>query len=153
MHPSSYQMEQVFNKYFASIGTSEECKLLIQQCHTCQSIRKYPVQLDNEQRSSHPDHPGSHFNVDVIRRAGQKILVNSDLFSGFTTATFLETEGREDMIRGLLTVTTPVRHNHSVSIKADKAPAFTSLVTNPSIELKDNGIHLTIGQDFNKNSN
>ena len=100
-----------------------------------------------------PAHPGSHMNTDVVKRAGQNILVNTDMFSGYTTACIIESEDRVDTVKGLIQLVTPIRNSAVVLIRTDKAPAFQSLVRSKDSSLETNGIVLELGDDLNKNSN
>ena len=92
-------------------------------------------------------------NLDIIKRAGQLIVVNCDIFSGYTTAGFCKSEGREDLKDAILSVVTPVRHHHTVLVRVDNAPALQSLYNSPHDELKRNGISIELAHSFNKNSN
>ena len=92
-------------------------------------------------------------NCDVLRRAGQKIVVNTDMFSGYTTACFSETENRDDLADALVQVVTPIRNSAIVAVRIDQAPAFHSLAKNKSEILETNGIVLDLADDVNKNSN
>ena len=65
-------------------------------------------------------------NADVLKRASQQILVNTDRFSNFTTAILVDSEQREDLARGLLQVITPIRHNSRVLVRTDRARAWLS---------------------------
>ena len=92
-------------------------------------------------------------NIDIMNRASQRIMVNCDLFSGFTTACLTNSEKKEDMITGILNLVTPIRHCATVQVRTDRAPALKSLATNPDPELSSNGILLELGEHLNKNSN
>ena len=85
-----------------------------------------------------PSHPGTHMNADVIRRAGQKILVNTDLFSGYTTASFTDSENSEDLAEAIIKVITPIRHTARIIVRVDKAGAFVSLFKCKSETLEGN---------------
>jgi len=103
--------------------------------------------------SKMPKHPGSHFNVDIIRRANQKILVGADMFSSFITATLLTDERRQSLEAAIVQIITPTRNAPQISVRSDNAPAFKSLTLTPSSMLKENGILIILGDDGNKNSN
>jgi hypothetical protein len=92
-------------------------------------------------------------NTDIMRRAGQNIMVNCDMFSGYTTACIISTEQRQDLVQGILNLVTPTRHCSKLQIRVDKAPALKSLAENQDQELVQNGITLELGEDLNKNSN
>ena len=92
-------------------------------------------------------------NADVLRRAGQHIMVNVDRFSNFATATFSDSESRDAMAKSLLHVITPMRHNSRVQVRVDRARALLSLAQTPDKQLTDNGIELDLGDKANRNSN
>lgn len=79
--------------------------------------------------------------------------MNSDQFSGYTTACFTDTKNREDLNEALIKVVTPIRHNAKVAIRMDKAGAFVSFVETRSETLERFGFSLELGDDFYKNSN
>ena len=64
-------------------------------------------------------------NIDVIRRAGQYVLVNIDLFSGFATSCLISSETAKDLRRGI--IDTVIRHTDIVMVRVDKAPGLVSL--------------------------
>ena len=55
-------------------------------------MARFPKELEQYSPSLVPLHSGTHMNMAVMRRAGQFIMVNTDLFSGYITATFIETD-------------------------------------------------------------
>ena len=119
----------------------------------CISIASLPKAIHQFSPNSMPSHPGSHMNVDVIRRSNQKIIVCADMFSSFTTAAIINGETRENLEHALISIVTPIRNAPKILIRTDNAPAFKSLVVNPSAILSENGIMLELGHDANKNSN
>ena len=152
-HISAFQLENVFNRYFIGISTNSTVDQIVKECSLCISLEKFPKELQEFDPKLEPEHPGSHMNADVIQRAGQSILVNTDLFSGYTTACILENERKDEMIRGLLLITTPIRHSPEVTIRVDSAPALRSLQKKGHGDLEENGLKLVLGEDMNKNSN
>ena len=140
LHPTSYQLKKVFTKYFSSLREESSCNYVTDSCDVCDGLKRFPKELDTFESKLEPDHPGSHMNADVLRRAGQIILVNMDIFSGYTTACFATSETREDMKDAILQIVTPIRHSHAVEIHTDQAPASKSLVTNEHEELTNNGM-------------
>ena len=92
LHPTAYQMQIIFDKYFFSIGVKQAIDNLLSNCFLCVALKKFPRELQNFDPKLAPDHPGSHMNLDILKRAGQLIVVNTDLFSGYTTACFTESE-------------------------------------------------------------
>lgn len=152
-HITPFQLENVFNRYFYGISTNSICAEISAECGFCISLDKFPKQLQQFDPKLEPKHPGSHFNADVMRRAAQKILINVDLFSGYMTACILKDEQRDEMIRGLILLTTPIRHSPEIIIRVDSAPALKALEKTGHKDLTENGIKLVKGDDFNKNSN
>ena len=151
--PLASQLLKIFQKYFVAFNVQKECENLTADCSLCVSLARFPKELEHYDPQLVPLHPGSHMNVDVMQRASQKILVNCDLFSGLTTACFSESEQKEDMIKNILSLVTPIRHCATVLVRVDRAPALKSLAINPDPQLRSNGILLDLGDHLNKNSN
>ena len=86
-------------------------------------------------------------NSDIMKRAGQNILVTTDVFSGFTSACLLKTETNEDLLRGLLLTTTQLGHSNTIVIRSDQATGFQSLPKNINTDLIQNGIQIELGHD------
>ena len=152
-HPLPSQLQQLFERYFISFNVKAACDDLSEDCSLCVALRKFPKELDNYTPSPSPEHPGSHMNVDVLKRASQTIVVNCDRFSNFATATLVQSETREDMVKAILHVVTPIRHCHRVQVRTDRAPALLSLASRPDKQLESNGIDIVLGDQGNPNSN
>ena len=153
MHPTVHQLSLVFNKYFFAPNSAKISQEIKDKCSSCISFSKLPSQITTMKPTKVPRHPGSHMNVDVLKRASQNILVCVDMFSGFTTAAFIPSETKEALTQGLIQTITPIRHSPTVVIRSDNAPAFKSLAANLPSELIENGISIELGDDANKNSN
>jgi hypothetical protein len=122
------------------------------ECYTCQSMTRLRPTSSMAPPSS-PDHPGTHIQADVMKRCGQLILVNMDLFSNYTTAAFIPSERKEDLLHGLIQVTTPIRRGELLLIRTDRAPALEALAKSPPHEMKSVNIQLVLPDaHFNKNS-
>ena len=152
MHPTSHQLSMVFRKYFYAPNSSKAVDEVRKKCDTCVSFSKLPTCTPMEP-SKMPQHPGSHMNVDVLRRANQKILICVDMFSGFTTAVTIADETKETLQQALVQAITPIRNSSYILVRSDNAPAFKSLSQTSSPILIDNGIHIELGHEANKNSN
>lgn len=100
-----------------------------------------------------PDHPGCAMNVDILKRAGQLVLINVDMFSSYVTGCFLPSEKADDLQEAIIQAVTPLRRSNPVLVRADKAPGFAKLANSSQSLLTEVGISLTIGNDENKNSN
>jgi len=153
-HPSKYQMEQIFHRYFfAPPGLDLRIATLYEQCYTCQSVSKLKL-TPTQSLPSSPAHPGTHMQADIIKRNRQLILVNTDLFSNYTTSCFIPSEQKQDIMNGLIQITTPIRCAELVSIRTDRAPALESLAKMPPPELSQVGLSITLPENhFNKNAN
>ena len=152
-HPPSTQLQKLFEKYFVAFNLLRACQELSEQCSQCICLARFPRQLQDYDPQLVPLHPGSHMNIDVLKRSSQNILVNCDLFSGYVTAKIIKTEQRDDMSEGILDLVTPIRHSNKILLRVDRAPALRSLATKKEDQLEENGIKLELGDHFNKNSN
>ena len=108
-HPPATQLQKVFERYFIAFGVRGACARLTEDCSLCVAVRKFPRELETYTPQPAPAHPGTHMNIDVLRRASQFIVVNCDRFSNFVTATLAPSETREDLARAILAVVTPIR--------------------------------------------
>ena len=153
MHPSSHQLGMVFNKYFFAPNLLKVITEVKEKCDTCVSLVKLPDKISHMEPSKMPGHPGSHMNVDILKRAKQNILVCTDMFSGFTTATFIPNETREVLQNALIQVITPIRNSPKIIVRTDNAPAFASLANKSAPILLENGLYIELGHEGNKNSN
>ena len=152
-HPSKFQSEKIFIRYFFSPGLKEVLDNFYDQCFLCQSTKKIPSQPIPYRSPDPPQGPGSHMNADVIKRAKQLILVNIDAFSNYMTTTIIRSERASDLEQGLIQVITPIMLSPTVSVRVDAAPGLKSLASKQSTALHDLGINLDIGEPTNKNSN
>ena len=114
-HPSQYQLKQVFNRYFFSPRADAALSNLYSSCHLCLSVMKFPKELETYTPSFPPDHPGTTMNVDILKRAGQLILVCVDLFSSYVTACFIKSEKSDDLTEGIIQTVTPI-WIHTISL-------------------------------------
>ena len=92
-------------------------------------------------------------NIDVMRRAGQMVLINVDIFLFYITACFTQSEKAEDLANAIIQAVTPIRRSSCVLIRVDKAPCLLKLAQSSHSTLQELGITLEIGDDANKNSN
>ena len=47
LHPKTYQLQSIFEKYFYSFGVLEACKELRQGCDICLGLEKLPREMEN----------------------------------------------------------------------------------------------------------
>ena len=151
-HPSKFQSEKVFLRYFFCPGFKDKLEDFYDQCFICQTSKTIQKEMVSFRSPNPPEHPGMKMNADVIKRAGQTILVNTDVFSSYVTSSIINSEKACDLEKGLIQVITPIKLSRHVSVRVDSAPGFKSLAAN-SQALSKLGIHLDIGNPINKNSN
>ena len=87
MHPTVHQLLAVFSKYFFVPNSAKGAQLTTDSCHVCTGLKKLPSQIIHMEPSHMPKHPGSHVNVDIIKRANQNIIVCADILNRWTVAT------------------------------------------------------------------
>ena len=152
-HPKKSQLKLVFERYFFSPRSDTALSNLYASCHLCQGLKNYPKELESYDPKLFPDHPGHFMNVDILRRAGQMILVCVDLFSSYTTSCFAQSEKAEDLSSAIIQATTPIRQAKTITVRVDKAPGLVKLATTNPSSLTDLNITLIPGDDENKNAN
>jgi hypothetical protein len=152
-HPSKHKMQQIINRYFFTAGLENKLDDPFSQCMLCSSMQRLPKSQNRTLPASQPTSPGTHMNTDVIKRAKQLIMVTTDLFSSYTTTTFITSERKDDIVNGIIITTTPIRLASDITVRTDRAPALKALANNTS-ELSTIGIHIQLPSDaFNKNAN
>ena len=151
--PLPTQLQRMFEKYFIGFGVQGLCNSISEECYLCSATRRFPKELDEFSPSSSIDHPGSHMNTDVMKRTSQNVVVTCDRFSNYVTATIVESESRENMVKAILTTVTPIRHAAEVEVRTDRARALQSLADRPDQQLTENGIKIVLGDHANPNSN
>ncbi len=152
-HPSQYQSDKVFSRYFFCPGFRQVLASFYDQCFLCTSVKKNDHPKPPFREPDPPDHPGTYFNIDVMKRNKQVILVCTDIFSKYVTAVLIPSESSIDLADGIVRVVSPIRRSNDVFVKSDAHPSLKSLKQAMSEELTDSGIHLVIGNVHNKNSN
>ena len=152
-HPAKSQFMQLFNKYFFAQGSTAAIESLYANCQLCKAAQILPKQLHIHHTETNAKQPGTHFGIDVLRRAKQKIMVCTDQFSTFVTATFLPDESSDSLKDGIIKTTQTVRHSGQVIVRVDAAPGFKSLYMSKNKSLADLDISLELGEVLNKNSN
>ena len=149
-HPTKTQFEKVFSRYFYGLNSVSVIANVTMACGLCNSVKKIPTELFQQNSTPSPDHPGGLFTADVMRRAKQKILLTRDIFSSFTTGEILENESHTQLRNGLLSTSALIRGDRC-SVHVDNAPGFKALQYDQ--QLKDAQITLDYGRVKNKNKN
>lgn len=149
-HPTAYQLEKLFNRHFYGIHVKQITTDITNSCHLCKSNKALKPFITEFKPQSNPQHPGTVFNIDIMRRNSQKIMVCRDLFSSFTTTTLVKSEQANCLLNGIIQCVTPVRNQEEILIRTDSATGFKALSNNPTlIKL---GISIETTDPSNKNS-
>ena len=149
-HPSQYQLEKLFNKYYFGIHSKQVIAEITDNCILCKSNKYIAPFKTNYQAISKPEHPGCLFNIDIMKRNNQKVMVCRDLFSTFTSTAIVRSEQAECLLKGILECVTPIRTSGAVTIRTDSATGFAALQNHPTLEKLQ--ITLQTTDHSNKNS-
>ena len=152
-HPTKSQMTLIFNKHFFAIQSKSVIDELYETCQLCKAATTLPKELQQYQTNTKPTQPGSHFSIDILRRAKQKIAVCRDQFSSFCTGTIIHDESRTTLLDAILTTTQAIRIPGPITVRVDAATGFQSIKKTCGQTLEKLQINLEIGDSLNKNSN
>ena len=92
LHPSKAQLRKVFDRAFYALDVDSAVDTTCQSCHTCVSLSDMPNKFLHQSTTSNPDQVGSMLSADVVRRAGQFILLVREYVSSFTHARLINDE-------------------------------------------------------------
>ncbi len=148
-HASKSQLRKLFDRHFYSVGSSSTISDVVNDCSTCNSLKKLPKEMF-EQSSTITLSPGKCFSADVMRRAGQKVLVVRDMLTSFTSAAFTKDETAPELRNALIITCLPLQFQSSV-IRVDCAPALRTLCSDSSLLAL--GIEVNLGDEKNPNKN
>ena len=151
-HPSKAQLTHLFNRYFFAPGSNRMIENIYERCQICQSNKRLPSALTTYSNTTSAEHPGTHFGVDVMRRAKQKVLIARDQFSSFVTASFITDETKNTLRDAVIKIIDPIRTRGPVVVRTDNAAAFKSLATKDE-QLENLGITIELSDPANKNGN
>ena len=148
-HASKSQLKKLYDRYFFSTGSSKIIDAVVDDCRTCNSLKKVPRELF-PQTTSATATPGKSISADVMRRAGQKVLVVRDMLTSFTSATFTKDETASELRDALISTCLPLQFQSS-KIRVDCAPALRALRNDA--KLLSLGIEVDLGNEKNPNKN
>ena len=117
-HPKLSQLRIVFERYFYSPRLEAALSTLYKSCHLCLTFAKLP-KIESFQPTFFPDHPGCAMNVDILKRAGQLILICVDMFSSYVTGCFSSSEKAEDLEESIIHAVTPKQRSNPVLVHED----------------------------------
>ena len=152
-HASAYQLQKVFARSYFAQGAQKQVTTVVQNCHTCQSLRTIPRELHVQTSTDFPESPTRSYAADVVKRHGQKISVVRDTFSSFTTAALITDETSMTLKDSLILSISALRPNPQtdVIVRVDNAPGFKSLAGDT--DLQQLRISIDLGRTLNKNKN
>ena len=136
-HPSKTQFKKVWHRYFFALDADKLIDECTQFCHACNSFKQIPNKLFKLSTSKIPKILEEEFFADILRRAGQSILVVKEVLSLFTTAAIVKNEKAETRRESLITLTNILRISTPVCVRVDEAPAFQSLSKCPVLNALD----------------
>ena len=151
LHPSKMQLKKVFTRAFYALDVDKAIHEVSQSCHTCASLQNMPNTF-LEQSTTMPEFVGSDFASDIIKRAGQLILVIRENVTAYTVARFIPNEQANTLSEHLLILCTSLRSKDGpcIRIRVDPASGWRSLSAGV---LRKHGIDLQLGEEKNKNKN
>ena len=150
-HPSKSQLKSVFGRYFYAYRSDQAITHVSESCDQCASLATVPNELPEFSTTPPPQHPGTLFSCDVMRRSKQYIFVARDSFSSFTAAALICGEDKSSLRDAIIETTSGMRSGRSITIRSDNASSFQSLVDDSAL-LKA-GIRVELGRLKNPNKN
>merc|ERR1711923_169233 len=97
-HASKLQMQKLMSRYFYAVGHQRMIAEVIDNCHTCLSLKQLPKELFPEMTGDVTGF-GSHFACDIMVRNSQKILLIREKLTQFTSAKVLLNENADEMLK------------------------------------------------------
>ena len=152
-HPTKHQQKVLFQRSFFTMNLEKHLNNLYDSCYKCQVLQKLPKEMIQQETKTNATNPHEFFHADIIKRAGQKIMIIADHFSSLANAALINSESASDLKQGMILLTTTMRKPDWITIKVDNAPGFQSLAKSEDKELIDLKINLTLSEEFNKNAN
>ena len=147
--PEPSQLNKLFERYFYAFQPKDAFSLIRSYCRACQARKQLPKEIKHFNSITDPTGPGIIFVSDIMRRAGQCILVTRDAFSDYVTTHIVPSETRADLKEGLIATTCSVRNNSEITIRVDSATGFVSLSKDD--DLKSLKMQIEISDSKNKN--
>ena len=126
MHASKSQLQKLMSRYFYSVGSQRMISEVIDNCHTCLSLKQLPKELFPETTGDIIGF-GSHFACDVMVRNTQKILLIREKLTQFTRAQILQNETAENILSAIVVMIADMIPEYRTVIRTDNAPQFQKL--------------------------
>ena len=156
-HPSAFQLNKAFDRYFFSLNSNSIIKEVCNNCSQCASIREVPSALIQESTEPPPSVVGGKFSADIIKRCSQKIFCIRETVTSYTLAEIIPNETAESVSNAIERLCNLLRPSTAsqITIRVDPASAhqslFKSLKCHNNLALKN--INLELGRILNKNKN
>ena len=65
-HASAYQLQKVFARSYYAHGVQKQVSNVVNNCHTCQSLRTVPRELHTQSSTDFPESPSRSYAADVV---------------------------------------------------------------------------------------
>ena len=147
-HPSENQMLELTKQKFYIFDVKTVIKNIYDNCIPCAARKKIPQSLSQLETQTKSSCPGTYCNADILKRNKQKILVLRDNLTSYTLTKLVNSETKDDLRAGNISLTLPMKPNMTTTIMVDPHTSFVSLKDNKL--LKENGIKLQFGHEKNK---
>ena len=155
VHPSMFQLKQVFSRYFFALDIDSALRTTNENCHTCFSLKKVDHTSPSVPAltSDPPPVIGLSFAGDVLRRERQFILVLRESVTSLTLACIIDSEDHLELRNGLIRLCVGLipLDGPSAIIRTDPAPGFQKLVQDSILAQHRIVIELGRVKNINKN--
>ena len=155
MHCSKVQLQRLMSRYFYAVGHQRMISEVIDNCHTCLSLKQLPKELFPETTGDIHGF-GSHFSCDVMVRNSQKILLIREKLTQFAQGYILDKETGDNILSAIVLLIADKIPEYGTIIRTDNASVFQkihSLSTDLDSWLAKFQIKIEMGETFNKNRN
>ena len=128
---------------------------VIDQCHTCLSLKQLPKELFPETTGEVYGF-GSHFSCDIMNRKSQSILLIREKLTQYTQGTLLSQETSQNILTSLITLIGDKIPEYGTGIRTDNASTFQKLSASqqdPQSWLHIINMKIEMGETFNHNRN
>ena len=155
MHSSKQQLQRLMCRYFYAVGHQRMVAEVIDNCHTCLSLKQLPKELFPETTGEVKGF-GSHFACDVMVRHSQKILLIREKLTQYTHGCILANETGQDIMTAIIKLIVDKVPDYGTTIRTDNASTFqkvSSMSNVPGSWLEKFNIRIEMGDTFNHNRN
>ena len=155
MHCSKMQLTRLMSRYFYSVGYQRMISEVVDQCHTCLSLKPLPKELFPETTGDITGF-GSHFACDVMKRHSQSILLIREKLTQYTQGSILSQETSDNILNSLVPLIADKIPEYGAIVRTDNASTFQKLTASqedPNSWLNKFNIKIEMGETFNHNRN